>query len=192
MAISNPLSQLANLALCVATTANLPSDMDKTYSSAIHIENRIITTRTKSPESNFGTSGNAFSPKNSFLDLNIVQILQRLDMFAVFLENWDGRGSLKPSIRSIDSAKQIVISNKSIFARAEKKFHISSDESGNITFEWRSREKMLTVYFDVSGIDYVKSWGNDFDGEMQSGTSKIDEEIKDLLNWIYSDTRKNS
>jgi hypothetical protein len=64
--------------------------------------------------------------------------------------------------------------------------HVSSNEDGNVTFEWWNGDKKLTVYVSPEESWYIKVWGADVVNEMSDGTAESMEERQDAWQWLMA------
>lgn len=111
---------------------------------------------------------------------------QTLAELAQLQDNWDGRGSLRPSIKSISNARNLL-------QLVERKFRdsdsfifvnpfISAGAEGEVVFEWWRGVRKLTLYVYDEDIEYLKSWGPHMLNDMDDGV--LDGNIEELWLWL--------
>ncbi len=61
---------------------------------------------------------------------------------------------------------------------------ISSDENGDVVFEWWRDERKLTVFVTPTTVDYIKVWGVNIFTEMEDGTLHTDATVRDVWQWL--------
>lgn len=96
-------------------------------------------------------------------------------------DDWDGFGSLRPSdaVKSAAVEAAINMIEEVVASGLEWQHpHISSNEDGEISFEWWHGEKKLTVYIGGEESRYVSSWGANIDTHMDAGPLIAGELIK--------------
>lgn len=111
----------------------------------------------------------------------------KLDQLARRVVGWDGHGSPAPSRAAIRFAKAWLDQLKAVTEKCGRPWTrplINSSAESEITFEWWSETRKLTVYFTDSGAEYVRVWGSDIDDQMDSGDLTTSDEFRDLWNWL--------
>ncbi len=63
--------------------------------------------------------------------------------------------------------------------------HVSTSESGSVTFEWWSGDKKLTLYFDDLHMKVVRVWGEDINSEMDIVDLPHVLWFGDVWAWLY-------
>jgi hypothetical protein len=53
-----------------------------------------------------------------------------------------------------------------------------------VSFEWWSSNRKLTIYFGPHGTEYIRVWGEDIDSEMDSGDLTSSDDFRQLWNWL--------
>ncbi len=61
---------------------------------------------------------------------------------------------------------------------------VSANEGGEVVLEWWNGARKLTLYFAPKGSDYLKSWGDDTEAEMQDGAVYGDGTLTELWQWL--------
>lgn len=101
-------------------------------------------------------------------------------------DNWDGKGSKKPSSLCLSKA-HITLENflYSIVnsGRLWLTPFVSSDEDGNITIQWNSGDHELHIEISDEGVEYIKVWGVNIEHEMHLGILK-GKEFFNLWDWL--------
>lgn len=100
--------------------------------------------------------------------------------------NWDGKGSKKPSLH-VQSKAHITLENflYSIVnsGRLWLTPFVSSDENGHITIQWNSGDHELHIEISDEGAEYIKVWGVNIEHEMHLGILK-GKEFFSLWDWL--------
>jgi hypothetical protein len=113
---------------------------------------------------------------------------QKLVEFAKLPADWDGRGSAAPRADSVANASTR-LSELYRLATAHgvwREPHISSSEDGDVTFEWWSGRRKVTVYFgDDDGIEVLRVWGVDVAKEMELLHLSTLEGFVEVWSWLY-------
>ena len=101
-------------------------------------------------------------------------------------DNWDGKGSKKPSLLCLSKA-HITLENflYSIVnsGRLWLTPFVSSDEDGHITIQWISGDHELHIEISDEGAEYIKVWGVNIEHEMHLGILK-EKEFFNLWDWL--------
>lgn len=87
-------------------------------------------------------------------------------------ENWDGRGSRAADGRSIFEA--LIVLDAALQETEGLGFnwaapHLGLDELGHVVMEWWSGHKKLTIYIVPDQSEYLCSWGQNVEQQMDSG-----------------------
>ena len=94
--------------------------------------------------------------------------IQRL---ATLEEDWDGFGSDKPRNEAISHA---IAALPALIAMAEKTGgwslpHVVANEVGEVVLEWWKGGKKLTLFVQDERIDFLRTWGERIDSDMEDG-----------------------
>ncbi len=110
---------------------------------------------------------------------------EKLQKIAERKDDWDGKGSKKPSILALSQAHILldgflssIIDNGRIWASP----FVSSDEDGHITIQWNSGDHELHIDVSEQDAEYIKVWGLNIEKEMHLG---ILGETKFLTLWDW-------
>lgn len=102
--------------------------------------------------------------------------------------DWDGYGSPSPKPESVEAARSwldLMRENaQGISDWAEP--HISSDEHGDVAFEWWNENKALTVYVSEDEATYIKGWGLNIEHDMEDGEINTSEDRCNLWRWLVN------
>lgn len=102
-------------------------------------------------------------------------------------EDWDGYGAPRPKPDSIRHAYLWVESlYRDLRAELWIKPHVSSDEDGDVTFEWWNGRKKLTVYISPETAEYVTVERLDGSSNMEDGSIDTPEDRRMLWRWFIS------
>lgn len=103
-------------------------------------------------------------------------------------EGWNGPDSPKPDPASITEAYSWILDlYRDVRAELWIKPRVSSDEYGDISFEWWKDQKKLTVYVSPESVEYVKVEKVDSSSlEMDDGSIETPRERSALWNWLIS------
>ena len=102
-------------------------------------------------------------------------------------ESWNGYGVPRPQFGAIESARawiRLMYIDSGHSAKAWMDPHVTSNEDGNVTFEWWCANRKLTVYVSQHEAWYIKVWGPDVVNEMIDGTAESSEERQDIWSWL--------
>lgn len=98
-----------------------------------------------------------------------LEISEQFDILAKREDNWDGRGSQKPSESTLVRAKVVMDAMldavNSIGFRCDTP-SISSDGYGNVTAVWYKNVRQLHFQIGEQEAEYFKVWGTNIDTEM--------------------------
>jgi hypothetical protein len=94
--------------------------------------------------------------------------IERLDKLDA---NWDGYGSAKPNA---DAIKRAISTVPDFISSAEKTGgwslpHVAANEDGEVLLEWWKGDKKLTLFVKADGIDYLRTWGERIEHDMDDG-----------------------
>lgn len=103
-------------------------------------------------------------------------------------EDWDGYGAAKPNPASVAHAlswaEQLY---RDVRAVLWIKPHVSSDDEGDVSFEWWQGRRKLTVYVSPDSVEYIKvERTGDSSLEMEDGSIGSREQLRVLWNWLIS------
>jgi len=110
----------------------------------------------------------------------------QLDRVASLSDNWDGHGSVRPDLLSVENARQFLEEayRQSIMTAGWQTPHISASEDGEIAFEWWNGNRKLTVYVGPQHLTYIKSRGPHVVNDMEDGVLPEDG-ISSLWAWLF-------
>ena len=115
---------------------------------------------------------------------------------AALEDNWDGRGSLAPTSTQITAAREVfallqagVMANVLPWAAP----HIGSNELGQVTLEWRTGKRSLTIFVRAENqVDFLKSWGSDIESEVEDGEIRRLSDFLVLSRWLSQEESESS
>jgi hypothetical protein len=100
-------------------------------------------------------------------------------------EGWDGDEAPKPNRDSIAHAHQWAMSlYRDVRAGLWIKPRVSSDEDGDVTFEWWKERRKLTVYVSPETAEYVQVEKGDTALSMKDGSIDTHEKRRALWCWL--------
>ena len=122
----------------------------------------------------------------SYLNQATIEDLSRVSKLT---ENWDHAGSLAPNPAAVANAfaRLPEICSMAIKKSQWTSPHVGASESGEITFEWWNRDKKLTLYFGLTGVEAIKVWGPDIDEEMTHFSLEQVDELAPSWAWLYGE-----
>jgi len=100
---------------------------------------------------------------------------------------WNGYHVAAPNPAAITAAKRWAQALYSEVVRRERPWiqpHVSSDEEGNISFEWWCKPRKLTVYVMPGNTEAIKVWGLDINTEMEETPAGTTEQRVALWRWL--------
>lgn len=104
-----------------------------------------------------------------FAEARVILAIQQISTRSV---DWDGCGSDAPADLACSQARSEIGRFISAAMSADLGWvhpHVSSNEYGEISFEWWNGEKKLTLYIAPTQVHYVCSWGPDINANMDAG-----------------------
>lgn len=111
---------------------------------------------------------------------------EKLHKIAEREDNWDGKGSKKPSPLVL-SAAHVRLENflYSVVnsGRIWKIPFVSSDEDGHITIQWNNGMHEFHIEIGEETTEYIKVWGANIEHEMHLGILK-EKEFLNLWDWL--------
>lgn len=117
------------------------------------------------------------------------ETMVELDALGNLLPGWNGYDVAAPKPGSILRAKKWIRKMYEDVARMEAPWqdpHVAADENGDVTFEWWSGNKGLTIYVAEQEVTYLKDWGSDIVTEMEDGLVSTAEQRRELWAWLTS------
>lgn len=108
----------------------------------------------------------------------------RLDLaYSIGMTDADSRPSESVETAALDWIEE----NMRLLAerRLWRTVEVSSNDAGEISFMWEVAHRRLTVWFDVDGGRYLKSWGKDIATEMEDGLLSVTTSVNLLLWTIW-------
>ena len=97
------------------------------------------------------------------------EISEQFDILTKREYNWDGRGSQKPTVLTLNYAKKVIDAMLASIISAGYRCEtpsISSDGFGNVTAVWYKNERQLHLQIGEQEAEYFKVWGTNIDTKM--------------------------
>ena len=120
------------------------------------------------------------------LGVPTASVKSKIRKLSTLEENWDGRGSAKPTtgainqaLLTLDNCYTVIRNNRLSWSTP----HISATEEGEVTMEWWFDSKKLSLYVSDDCVEYIKVWGSDINNEMEDGELRFGM-FFDLWNWL--------
>ena len=98
------------------------------------------------------------------------EISEQFDILSQREDNWDERGSLKPTNLTLAHAKEVMDAYINSVTSAGYQCNtptISSDGDGDVTTAWYKGERQLHFQISEHEVEYFKVWGTNIDTEME-------------------------
>ena len=115
-----------------------------------------------------------------------LEISEQFDILSQREDNWDGRGSQKPTDLTLAYAKEVIGTLLDFVISAGHRWDtpsISSDGDGNVTTAWYKDERQLHLQIGEYEAEYFRVWGTNIDTEMDVDFLKSDNYIA-LWKWL--------
>ncbi len=117
------------------------------------------------------------------------EISEQFDILAQRENNWDGRGSQKPTDLTLVHAKGVMSAFLDYVISAGHRCDtpsISSDGDGNVTAVWYKNERQLHLQIGEHEAEYFKVWGTNIDTEMDADFLKPENYLT-LWKWLIDE-----
>ena len=117
------------------------------------------------------------------------EISEQFDILAQREDNWDGRGSQKPTDLTLVHAKGVMSAFLDYVISAGHRCDtpsISSDGDGNVTAVWYKNERQLHLQIGEHEAEYFKVWGTNIDTEMDADFLKPENYLP-LWKWLIDE-----
>lgn len=111
---------------------------------------------------------------------------EKLHKIAEREDNWDQKGSKKPSplvLSQAHIALEYFLYSVVCSGRPWNPPFVSSDEDGHITIQWNRGDHELHIEVGEEGTEYTKVWGANIEHEMHLGILKEKDFLK-LWDWL--------
>lgn len=123
---------------------------------------------------------------DNFTEYDITELFAPIEKLQ---DNWDGYSSLAPTEIVLKHAKAVVTLLQETILNSGVQWvvpHISANENGHVTLDWRKKEKSLTLFIRAEKqIEYLKAWGIDITLDMQDGEVSPITSFIGLFHWLY-------
>lgn len=102
-------------------------------------------------------------------------------------EDWDGYGSAKPLPEALANAEARLpeLYRLSTIQGVWREPHVSASEAGEISFEWWSGSRKVTMYFGDDSIELIRVWGVNMDTEMDLQQMPTLDGFPAVWAWLY-------
>ena len=143
-----------------------------------------------------GTSAVSTSPIDAYTrkasdgqeiaDLPLHSTFQSIRRLFSLGSDWDGHGSAAPRPESVNCSLAVIRLFRNLVVAAGQRWaqpHVSTNEDGNVVFEWWQGVRKLTVYVRSAHVTYIKVWGVNIDSEMEDGCV-TDKGFASLWMWL--------
>jgi hypothetical protein len=124
----------------------------------------------------------------------IPAVEQRQDEAVVeVLRAWDASGALDGATATSPDPWVVARACRWISALVDDAFHVNgiwlrphvvASPLGEIVFEWRHSNSLLTVYAGPQSVEFVQAWGADMNAEMLDGDADSPAERRRLWAWL--------
>ncbi len=117
------------------------------------------------------------------------EISEQFDILAQREDNWDGRGSQKPTDLTLAHAKKVMSAFLDSAISAGHRCDtpsISSDGDGNVSAVWYKNERQLHLQIGEHEAEYFRVWGTNIDTEMDVDFLKPDNYLT-LWKWLIGE-----
>ena len=118
-----------------------------------------------------------------------LEISEQFDTLAQREDNWDGRGSQKPTDLTLAHAKEVMGALLDSVISAGHQWDtpsISSDGDGNVTAVWYKNERQLHLQIGEHEAEYFRVWGTNIDTEMDVDFLKPENYLT-LWKWLIDE-----
>jgi hypothetical protein len=132
-------------------------------------------------------SDQAEAEANQLSRLLIVSSQEKLSHLLSLETNWDGHGSEKPQAAAVANAAARLpeLYRLCTLRGVWREPHVSSSEEGEVSFEWWSRQRKVTMYFGPSEIEVIRVWGPDIDTQMDQQQRFTLDAFPAVWAWLY-------
>ena len=117
-----------------------------------------------------------------------LEISEQFDILSQREDNWDGRGSQKPTDLTLAHAKGVMSALLDSVISAGHRCDtpsISSDGDGNVTAVWYKNERQLHLQIGEHEAEYFRVWGTNIDTEMDVDFLKPENYLT-LWEWLIN------
>ena len=124
---------------------------------------------------------------NQFARLFTLGSQTKLARIRTLEKDWDGYGSAKPVSEAVANAEARLpeLYRLSTIQGVWREPHISASEAGEISFEWWSGPRKVTMYFGDDAVEIIKVWGVNMDTEMDLQQMLTLDSFPAVWAWLY-------
>jgi len=120
---------------------------------------------------------------------SLMPIWNQFDALCDLGENWGGCDVAAPDPIAIEQAKKWIASmyrDARSMGQPWEDPHVSASEDGDVSLEWWSGQKKLTVYVSASSTLLLRIWGLSITEQMSEGTAETIDERQSAWSWLMS------
>lgn len=135
----------------------------------------------------FGPAPQTDPDSNQVARLFIRGSQDKLTCIRGFDENWDGYGSAKPVPEAIANAEARLpeLFRLCTMRGVWREPHVSASEAGEVSFEWWSGSRKVTMYFGENSVEMIRIWGVNMDTEMDLQQMPTLDSFPAVWAWLY-------
>lgn len=124
---------------------------------------------------------------NQFARLFTLSSQQKLSRIRGYQQNWDGYGSAKPTAEAIANAEARLpeLYRLTTLQGVWREPHVSASEAGEVSFEWWSGSRKVTMYFSDHAAEIMRVWGVNMDTEMDLQPMPTLDSFPAVWSWLY-------
>ncbi|MYC74276.1 hypothetical protein F4X10_00685 [Candidatus Poribacteria bacterium] len=127
--------------------------------------------------------------RKSQIEKQRLEISKQVDILSQREDNWDGRGSQKPTDLTLAHANEVM--GTLLDSVISAGYHwdtpsISSDGDGNVTAAWYKNEQQLHLQIGEHEAEYFRVWGTNIDTEMDVDFLKPEHYLP-LWKWLIDE-----
>jgi len=129
----------------------------------------------------------ADAASNQVARLFILGSQDKLTRIRGFEQNWDEYGSAKPIPEAIANAEARLpeLYRLCTIRGVWREPHVSASEAGEISFEWWSGSRKVTMYFGAQSVEIIRVWGVNMDTEMDLQQMPTLDSFPAVWAWLY-------
>lgn len=132
-----------------------------------------------------------YTSQQTLQDSQKREISERFAVLSQREDDWDERGSKKPTQPILVYAERLIVGLQDIITSAGHKWltpFISSDEDGYITVSWYREKRTLHIEIEENEAEYTKIWRVNADMKMESDFLDRDNYLT-LWKWLLDEQK---
>lgn len=112
---------------------------------------------------------------------------EKLASLLLLPEDWDGNGSLKPAETAVAnaSARLPELYRLTTVRGVWREPLVGASEAGEVTFEWWSGPRKVTMYFGPQSVEVIRVWGVNINTEMEHQLMPTLDAFPAVWAWLY-------